>query len=120
MLNLDTHILLHAFAGTLTPREERQLRVDSWSVSAIVLWEIAKLHERGRIEVEIDGPEFVDALRRVHVWPLTREVCWATRHLDFDSDPADELIAATSVVHHVPLMARDRVIRRSKLVPFAL
>jgi predicted nucleic acid-binding protein len=33
--------------------------------------------------------------------------------------PADELIAATSVVHRVPLVTRDRQIRRSKLVPLA-
>jgi len=39
--------------------------------------------------------------------------------LDFDSDPADEIIAATSVVHRVPLVTRDRTIRRSKLVPIA-
>jgi PIN domain nuclease of toxin-antitoxin system len=39
--------------------------------------------------------------------------------LDFDSDPADEIIAATSLVHRVPLMTRDRKMRRSKLVPIA-
>ena len=39
--------------------------------------------------------------------------------LDFDSDPADEIIAATSVVHRVPLLTRDRRMRRSKLVPIA-
>jgi PIN domain nuclease of toxin-antitoxin system len=39
--------------------------------------------------------------------------------LDFRGDPADEIIAATSVVHHVSLVTRDRQIRRSKLVPLA-
>jgi predicted nucleic acid-binding protein len=34
-------------------------------------------------------------------------------------DPADELIAATSVVQRVPLVTRDRGLRRSKLVPLA-
>ena len=34
-------------------------------------------------------------------------------------DPANELIAATSVVHNVPLATRDRRIRRSKVVPIA-
>jgi PIN domain nuclease of toxin-antitoxin system len=41
----------------------------------------------------------------------------AIRSLDFDSDPADELIAATSLVHNVPLLTRDRRLRRSKVVP---
>ena len=39
--------------------------------------------------------------------------------LDIDSDPADELIAATSIVHKVPLLTRDRVLLRSKQIPLA-
>ena len=35
------------------------------------------------------------------------------------SNPADELIAATSIVHRVPLLTRDRRLTRSKLVPLA-
>jgi hypothetical protein len=33
------------------------------------------------------------------VWPLDIEVCRETLKLDFESDPADEIIAATSIVH---------------------
>jgi PIN domain nuclease of toxin-antitoxin system len=55
-----------------------------------------------------------------HVWPLDFAVCRASTELDFSSDPADELIAATSVVHRVPLVTRDRKIRASRIVPFAL
>ncbi len=40
------------------------------------------------------------------------------RTLDFAADPADEIIAATSLVHGVPLVTRDRPIHRSRLVPF--
>jgi predicted nucleic acid-binding protein len=36
-----------------------------------------------------------------------------------ESDSADELIAATSVVHRVPLLTRDRKILKSKVVPLA-
>lgn len=32
----------------------------------------------------------------------------------------DELIAATSVVHNVPLVTRDRSLRRSRIVPLAV
>ena len=43
MLNLDTHILIHALAGSVS-REERELFESSpWSISAIVLWENAEL-----------------------------------------------------------------------------
>jgi PIN domain nuclease of toxin-antitoxin system len=119
MLNLDTHVLVYALAGELTPREEALLRADSWSISAIVLWEIGKLAELGRIEVDLDDAELGRTLTRIHIWPLTFDVCRAIRRLDLRSDPADEIIAATSLVHRVPLVTRDARLRRSRLVPLA-
>jgi PIN domain nuclease of toxin-antitoxin system len=119
MLNLDTHVLIHALAGELTRPEEALLRGDSWSISAIVLWEIGKLAELGRIETDLDDAELGRALARIHVWPLTLDVCRAIRRLDVRSDPADEIIAATSLVHQVPLVTRDARLRRSRLVPLA-
>jgi PIN domain nuclease of toxin-antitoxin system len=119
MLNLDTHVLVYALAGELTRQEEAFLRDDSWSISAIVLWEIGKLAELGRIEVDLDDAELGRTLARIHVWPLTLDVCRAIRRLDVRSDPADDIIAATSLVHRVPLLTRDARLRRSKLVPLA-
>ena len=84
-----------------------------------MLWEIAKLAQLGRIEVDLEDPEVVRTLARLHVWPLTAEVARASTRLDIHSDPADELIAATSVVHNLPLLTRDRRLLRSKLVPLA-
>ena len=119
MLNLDTHVLLHAVAGSLRPSETRLLSADRWSVSAIVLWEVAKLAQLGRIDIDLDDVDVVRVLARVHVWPLTREVARASTRLDIRGDPADELIAATSLVHNVSLVTRDRALRASKLVPIA-
>lgn len=119
MLNLDTHILLHAVTDDLRPGERRMLSSARWSISAIVLWEIAKLAQLDRIALDLQDPEVARVLSRVHVWPLTREVAHASTRLDIRGDPADELIAATSVVHQVPLLTRDRVLRRSRLVPLA-
>lgn len=119
MLNLDTHILLHALAGSLRPRERTLLASQPWSVSAIVLWEVAKLAQLGRIETDLQDPEVVRALARIHVWPITRELAHASTQLDIQGDPADELIAATSLVHNLPLVTRDRALLRSKQVPLA-
>lgn len=119
MLNLDTHVLVHAVAGALRPVERRLLSTRRWSISAIVLWEIAKLAQLGRVAIDLEDPEVARVLSRVHVWPLTREIAHASTQLDIRGDPADELIAATSVVHHVPLVTRDAALRRSKIVPFA-
>lgn len=119
MLNLDTHILLHALQDTLKPAERRLLESDVWSISSIVRWEICKLRQLGRIELELDAPDVSRILNRLHTWPLTWEICRESCRLDVRGDPADELIAATSVVHNVPLVTRDRTLRRSKQVPLA-
>ncbi len=119
MLNLDTHMLIHALRGDLRPREEELLSDNVWGVAAIVLWELAKLAQLGRIDLDLDDPEVDAVLAGLHVWPLDLEVAKTSANLDFTGDPADELIAATSIVHGAPLLTRDRQIRRSKLVPLA-
>ena len=83
------------------------------------LWELAKLHQIGRIDVDLEDPEVVRALSRIHVWPIDLAVCQKLRALDFEGEPADELIAVTSIVHGAPLVTRDSTIRKSKLVPLA-
>lgn len=119
MLNLDTHILLYALRGELNARERRLLVAKPWSISAIVLWEIAKLSQMERIDMDLNDPQVERVLSRLHIWPIDLAVCRQISRLDFRSDPADELIAATSIVHRVPLVTRDRVIRCSKRVPLA-
>ena len=119
MLNLDTHILIHAFTGNLTAKEQALLTGEQWSISAIVLWEISKLSQLGRIEFDLADPEILAVLNRVHVWPIDVQVCQTLARLDFKSDPADELIAATSLVHGIPLVTRDSKLLKSEVVPLA-
>jgi PIN domain nuclease of toxin-antitoxin system len=118
MLNLDTHILIHALGGTLSKKERKLLSRNPWSISAIVLWELSKLVQLGRVEIDLEQPKVERALRRIHTWPLKLEICLQSCRLDFNSDPADELIAATSIVENVPLVTRDRTLLRSKKIPF--
>ena len=119
MLNLDTHILLFALGGELQPWEHRLLAGNRWSVSSIVLWELAKLIQLGRVDLSLDDREVVRTISRLHVWPIDLAVARASTRLDFRGDPADELIAATSVVHEVPLLTRDTALRSSRMVPLA-
>lgn len=118
MLNLDTHVLVYALDGRLRRRERELLSARPWSISAIVLWELAKLSQLGRIQLDFEDPDFVQVMAQLHVWPITHAIAAQIQHLDFHSDPADELIAATSIVHRLPLITRDRRIRKSRLVPF--
>jgi PIN domain nuclease of toxin-antitoxin system len=119
MLNLDTHILVFALAGELRPRERALLGREPWGISDIVLWELAKLIELGRLRLNLRDRNVRHALGSLHIWPIDLEIAETSTKLDFKGDPADELIAATSVVHVVPLLTRDRRIRRSKVVPLA-
>lgn len=119
MLNLDTHILIHAMNGSLRTREKKLLSGDAWSISAIVLWEIAKLVQLGRVDIDIDS-EFHKYLGKIHVWPIDLAIARRSTQLDFTGDPADELIAATSIVHGVALVTRDERIRSSEVVPLAI
>ena len=119
MLDLDTKHPDSRASGSLTPWERTLLSRESWSISAIVLWEIAKLAQRKRISLDFDSPEWTRVIARIRIWPLDLAVTRAIAKLDFESDQADEIIAATSLVHRIPLVTRDRRIRRSQLVPLA-
>jgi PIN domain nuclease of toxin-antitoxin system len=119
MLNVDTHVLVFALEGKLTPRERQLLSAEPWGISSIVLWELAKLVQIGRLALDLRSSELARALAAIHVWPIDLAVARASTSLDFKSDPADEIIAATSVVHSVPLLTRDKKMRRSKMVPLA-
>ena len=74
MLNLDTHILLGLFFGELSDSEHDLIRGESLAISDIVLWEIAKLAQIGRISIDFDDPKFVRAMRQVMVYPITVEI----------------------------------------------
>ncbi len=119
LLNLDTHILVHALTGDLRPTEESMLIKHGWGVAAIVFWELAKLSQLGRIDVDLGDAEVQSVLASLHIWPLDLAVARASIDLDFRGDPADELIAATSVVHNIPLLTRDRQMLKSTRVPLA-
>ena len=120
MLNLDTHIVLSITRRDLRPRERELLAEETWSISAVVFWELAKLVQIGRIDLNLDDREVQQFLESLYVWPIDLAVALTSTRLDFRSDPADELIAATSIVHRVPLLTRDHVLRASNLVPLAL
>ena len=119
IVNLDTHVLLFALEDGLTAHERDVLSSNTWGISSIVLWEIDKLSQLGRIGSGLDEPKMRSALATVHIWPIDVQTAHTSTHLDFKGDPADELIAATSVVHGAPLLTRDRQILQSNMVSFA-
>lgn len=119
MLNLDTHILVAALGGELTPREQVLITNERLAVSDIVFWELAKLVQLGRLVLDMDSAAFRRSLRHLTIFPITTQIARKSTELDFASDPADEIIAATSVIERIPLVTRDRKILKSLMVPLA-
>lgn len=119
MINLDTHVLVFALSGKVTARERRILAANTWGVSGIVLWELAKLVQLGRLDLDLENAEVTRTLSAIHAWPIDLAVSVQSTRLDFRGDPADEIIAATSIIHKVPLLTRDARIRASRVVPLA-
>jgi len=120
MLNLDTHMLVLLIAGEVTPAESACAVSEPLAISDIVLWEVSMLVARRRLKMDLEGQEFRAWLRNLTVFPISLEIARQSTQLDFSSDPADEIIAATSVVENIPLLTRDRRIRKSRMVPLAL
>ena len=63
MLNLDTHLLVSLLSGDLTQQEHTLVVNQKLAISAIVLWELAKLVELGRLILDLEsspvGPRWV-------------------------------------------------------------
>lgn len=120
MLNLDTHIVIYIIKGELSAEEKALHSEETWSISAAVFWELAKLVQLGRIELDFDDEDMRLLLESLHVWPIDLAAALASTRSDFRGDPADEIIAATSIVHGVHLLTRDSVLRTPNVVPIAL
>src|SRR5437867_13233349 len=98
MLNLDTHIVVELLNGSLSAAEETLIAREPLALSDIVLWELAKLIELDRLDLDLTDKNLVMFLRNVRILPITLEIAVKSTQLDFKSDPADEIIAATSIV----------------------
>ncbi|MEO8541398.1 MAG: PIN domain-containing protein [bacterium] len=120
MLVLDTNIVVFFLTNDLNRDEQKALSRDShWAISAIVLWELAQLCDLRRVNFTLESPAAEELLTRLEVLPLTLAIALQSRRLDFKSDPADEIIAATSIVHRAPLVTRDARLLASRIVPLA-
>jgi PIN domain nuclease of toxin-antitoxin system len=90
-------------------------------LSAISLWEVAMLVERGRVVFSVFLAEWLSAAahpRSVRIVPISVDIAAQTAALPatFHRDPADRLIVASCQVLGLPLLTRDARILRSGLV----
>jgi len=124
MVLLDTHIWIWWLLGdgSLSPDERKALDElasnGNLAISWVSVWEIEMLERKGRVSLfpgfqpwieQATNPEFITVL------PADISVVLAQRNLPetFHGDPADRLIAATSVLSGYPLATHDERIKKS-------
>jgi PIN domain nuclease of toxin-antitoxin system len=121
-LLLDTHILLWWLVdGHLSDVQkaamERSIIADRpLGVSAISLWEVAKLAERGRLRLTQSVDTILEEIEQhpsVEILPITGRIAAESTRLGpkMPTDPADQLIVATARIHGLRLVTADTRIR---------
>lgn len=124
---LDTHILLwwHGDRDRLS-RQQREAIASANAdspllVSDISLWEVAMLHDLGRIRLAIPLREWLEKavarplVRRQGISPAVAAELASLPDF-FHRDPADGILVATARVTGATLLTRDRRIVESQLV----
>jgi len=121
LILLDTHVWvwwIHGDgslpSGVLASMELRAK--EGFAVSAISCWEVAKLVERGRLQLPLNLPEWMNMAldgSGVGLIPMSPAIAIASTTLpgEFHRDPADQIIVATALVHDLPLVTCDQKIR---------
>lgn len=122
---LDTHIWFWHLVGSprlppglhsLLDRETARCRL-----SPVSIWELGKLVERGRVEIQGDYRSWVSAAHQafpVQEAALNGEVALASLEVDLPHpDPADRFLAATALVFELTLLTVDRRLAQAHWLP---
>ena len=122
MIVLDTHVWVwwvHASDQLTSPQAQiiEANESDVIGVSAISVWEIAKLVQFDRLELPCRLREWFDAALNypgIRLLGLTPEIAIESTQLpgEFHRDPADQIIVATARLNNCPLVTSDDKILR--------
>lgn len=87
----------------------------------ISIWEISMLIKRKRLVVDDTASGFINLLlqsRNYLVQEITPEIAELSVNFgsEINSDPADRLIAATSILRNVPIVTADQNLRTATMV----
>ncbi len=127
MILLDTHVAVwmttdkrHLSSSVAMAIREASRAGAGVAIAGSTLWEIAMMSTRNRLRLPGALTEYLRFVESVFVvLPLTGPI--AERSMlftkKFPSDPADQIIGATALVHGLQLVTRDQQIRNSGEVP---
>ena len=119
MILLDTHVLLWLLLDDSRLGDQtRQVIYTAWAesevaVSAITFWEVAMLHEKGRLNLLADIDSWrVNLLESglTEIGVDGRLGIRAATLQDFHADPADRVIVATTLEGHRLVTADRRIL----------
>ena len=87
----------------------------------ISIWELAMLIKRGRLNIEETASNFIQLFlksRNVEIISISPEIAELSVSLDssINNDPADRLIAATSIIKQLPIVTADNNLLKSRLI----
>jgi PIN domain nuclease of toxin-antitoxin system len=120
---LDTHVWIWYLddpAQLSTPARtsiDQALREKAVLISSISVWEVALLVVSGRLELTIDVHDWIakcEALPFLTFVPVDNAIFLKSVFLSgqLHSDPADRIIVATALMRGVPVVTKDRRIRK--------
>ncbi|MCU7837600.1 MAG: type II toxin-antitoxin system VapC family toxin [gamma proteobacterium symbiont of Taylorina sp.] len=90
-------------------------------ISDISIWEISLLIKKKRLEVDSTATIFLNLFlqsRNVSVQSISPEIAELSVNFDhtINNDPADRIIAATSIINNAQLVTADQNLRTSELL----
>ena len=127
MIVVDTHIIIwNALKPEiLSEKAEKAISAannsDGLIFCEISLWEIAMLMNKGRLTIDIEYIEFMKLVLESNKYVLrgiTPEIALLSTDVfsDTSKDPADKIIAATTIIENTNLITADKKLRQSKEV----
>jgi len=127
MIVVDTHIIIwnalkpEMLSGKAEKAISSANNSDGIIFCEISLWEIAMLMHKERLSIDIEYTEFIQLILESNKYVfrgITPEIAWLSTGLfsDNNKDPADRIIAATSIIENANLVTADNELRQSKKV----
>ena len=125
MIVLDTcAIIWDALdASKLTAKAEKAIEQNAGEliICDISIWEIAMLIKRKRLVIDLDTSAFINLLlqsRNFRIQEITPEIAELSVNFssEVNNDPADRLIAATSILRSAPIVTADQDLRKATVI----
>ncbi len=127
MITADTHIIIWDALKPQLLSEKAQIKIKQANESGgiifcdISLWEIAMLMQKKRLEIDLSYLDFINLIKASNKYvfqSITPEIADLSTKLSYevDLDPADRIIAATSIIANAPLITADKNLRISNEV----